>query len=750
LGQWLALLVIVFFVIPLCVVTLWGYLQSRRYLTDAAFRNVRNVAALEAAETLEFVRGAENLVPSLIAGNEHLFETIRSLEESAVGPDRSLHERTLRAHMQRKVQESPSALEFSVLGNSGRLLASSSSVRPVGEDLSQTGCFTQGSTRASIVGFEYEPGGGSGGGHEHSDHDEASPGHEPRLVIGAPIRDSEGRFLGVFCARFTFDIHRRLLLARNERTSRATLFLLDDQNRVVCGSFEDSNGAPYGDRFQDLDSSVLSRGEPWQGRLETTSGGGGDGHDDHDHGHDVIVAYAPIPSLSWGVVVEVPVHEALASIDRLKWQAVAASAALVLVLAVAVFATWRKVVQPVRALSMTSDQMTSGVSGETVEPSGPREIAELGSAFNRMSLALRESHHTLEDRIDERTLELRESQEFTELLLNSIEQRVTVVDREFSILKANAAAERMFGDRVRDAKCHELFEGRSTPCEGCPAARTFETGRPARDERSQSTGNGQEAVLVDTYPVKSPNGDVESVITIGRVVTDEKRLQMQMVHQEKMAAFGLLAAGVAHEIGNPLASIESQLRLAADDPERAEQTLGVVRKDVARIGRLLRELVDFSRRRRDTEMLMSVNQAIEDVVRLLEHDPRARKIEIECELADGLPGVRAKEDHVVQVLMNLGLNALDSMPSGGSLKFVSALEDEEIVVRVRDSGAGIPVDARARVFEPFFTTKELGRGTGLGLFVSRGIVEGMGGRLELEDTGDDGTMFAVRLEGERA
>ena len=746
LGQWLAGLVIAFFVIPLCVTTVWGYVQSRRYLTDAAFRNIRNVAALEAAETLEFVRNAQNLVPSLIAGNEHLFETLRALGEAQPQPDRSWHERRLRAHLQTKVREVQSADEFSVVGVDGRLIASSDSDKPAGADHSAERCFTEGAAQSAVVGFEYD-GAVAAGSHGHGP---AATDAEPRLIIGTPIRDSDDRFLGVFCARFAFDIHRRLLLARHERTSSATLLLLDDQNRIVCGSFEDTHGAPFGERFTDLDAAVLAKREPWEGRFETGSGGGRGEHADHEHGHEVMVAFAPVPVLNWGVVVEVPVHEALQSINRLKWQAVVAAIALVIVLGVAVFATWRKVVKPVRALSFASDRMATGAAGDTVAPSGPREIAELGSAFNRMSLALQDSQQNLEDRIVERTRELEKSRAFVELLLNSIDQRVTVVDRELSILKANAAAERMLDSALVGRKCYELFEGRSSPCDGCPAVATFATGAPSADERSQRTSAGQEAFLVETYPVKGAAGDVESVIAIGRVVTDEKRLQMQMVHQEKMAAFGLLAAGVAHEIGNPLASIESQLRLAEGDPARAEPTLAVVRKEVGRIGRLLRELVDFSRRRRDAVMLTSVNRAVEDVARLLEHDPRARKVELALALADTLPGVRGKEDQLMQVLMNLGLNALDAMPGGGRLVFETCSAGGEVLVRVRDTGAGIDAGARARVFEPFFTTKGPERGTGLGLFVSRGIVEGMGGRLELSERGAEGTEFVVHLRAEQA
>jgi C4-dicarboxylate-specific signal transduction histidine kinase len=448
--------------------------------------------------------------------------------------------------------------------------------------------------------------------------------------------------------------------------------------------------------------------------------------------------------------VEVPVAHALADLEHLKWQALGASAALASILALAVFLSWRTLVRPLQALSRASDRMASGAPGQTVPPGGPRELVELAAAFNRMSLALRNSQETLESRITERTRELRESQEFSELLLDSIDQRVVVLDTDCKIIKANSAAIRMHGPHIIGGTCCEAFEGLSSPSRTCPARRTLETGRPASDERSQRTVHGQEVFYVETYPVLGADGRVESVVEIGRVVTAEKKLQMQMVYQEKMAAFGQLAAGIAHEIGNPLASIQSQLQLALDNPSRVDETLEVVRKQVERIDGMLRDLVGFTRRKRNEVVLVSANQVVDDVTRLLEHDPRARTIRIVRQLAENLPGIRTTEDHLVQVLLNLGLNALDAMAETGTVEFQTGTEDGWVTIRVKDAGSGISEEARAHLFEPFFTTKAPGRGTGLGLFVSRATIEAMGGRLELERTGPQGTTFAVHLKADSA
>jgi C4-dicarboxylate-specific signal transduction histidine kinase len=728
-GQWLAVAAIAVLGV-LAASNLWGYLRSREYLTDAAFRNIRNVAALEASETREFTRNAENLVPSIIAGNEHLFSVLRSWVAAEDAATQDAASRELRAHLAAKAAEGSAVEEFSVISPMGILVASSGLAQMPGADLSTTSCFRIGSTSPGIVGLEWPE--------DHAPEQEESDSHHdsyPLLLVASRIVDGEGMFLGVFCASFEFDIHRSMLVAHRERTRQAALYLLDDEGKVICGSFDDTHGVSYGETLTELEGRPTRRSPAWEGRYRDASG------------QEIMVAYAPVPTLDWAVVVEVPVIQALADLERLKWQALAGSGLLAALLALGVSLSWRMVVRPLQALSHASDSMASGAPGETVSPEGPREILELATAFNRMSLGLQDSQEMLESRIAERTQELRESQEFAELLLDSIDQRVVVIGTDYRIIKANTAALRMHGPALIGSKCHEVFEGSPEPLEDYPARRTFETGRPASAERSQQTLGGSEAVHIETYPVLGSAGQIQSVIEIGRVVTAEKQLQMQMVYQEKMAAFGQLAAGVTHEIGNPLAAIESQLQLAQKDPSRVQETLAIVHKQVARIGGLLRELTGFARRRQDDVMLASVNQIIEDVTRLLSHDPRARNVSIASRLADKLPGIRTKEDQLMQVLLNLGLNALDAMPDGGELVFESSAEDGEILLRVRDKGRGVCSNDLPHLFEPFFTTKEPGKGTGLGLFVSKGIVTGMGGELELEETSPNGSSFAIRLPG---
>jgi C4-dicarboxylate-specific signal transduction histidine kinase len=712
LGQWLFLLIALFLVTPLCLANLWGYFQSRRYLTAATVQNVRNVAALEASRVTLYAHNIEDRFVSALPAEHYLADLVRTLDGTQADARQRVRD-ALQA-MQVKMSGLMPVEEMQIISPAGTLLVSTLEPDTAGASEITPACLQTSADGPVIAGFSHQ-------------------GQDPSLLLASTVKGDQGERVGILCARFHFDIHQQLVQVGRKRTNLATLYLLNEQGEIVSASVEDSQHALFGQQFRSRGRTLPALDRSWEGRYMV------------DSKTETLAAYAPIGPLGGGVVVEIPVAQALADLHRLEWWDAVFAVALVLVVMVASVWSWRTVVYPLQSLSRSAERMAAGAAGETVTPGGSRETAELAGAFNRMSLALQESQHSLEQRISERTRELGESREFAELLLNSIDHRVIVVDRAYRIVRANAAAVRMYGTEIVNKPCYQVFEGLTEPRGDCAAARTFATGHTAKEERTQQTRNGREVVQLETYPILGRDGKVELVIEIGRIVTAEKQLQMQMMHQEKMATFGLLAAGVAHDIGNPLAAIESQLQLARQQPHRQEETLVIVSKEVARISRMLRELVDFSRRRRDALILVSANQVIEDVTRLLSHHPRARTVTITHRLAPNLPGVRTTEDHLFQVLFNLGLNGLDAMPGGGTLEFETCVRSGWVIVRVRDAGCGIPADLHEHLFEPFFTTKAPERGTGLGLFVSKSIVESMGGELKLEHTDNRGSIFAVFL-----
>src|SRR5262245_51590892 len=228
--------------------------------------------------------------------------------------------------------------------------------------------------------------------------------------------------------------------------------------------------------------------------------------------------------------------------------------------------------------------------------------------------------------------------------------------------------------------------------------------------------------------------------------TELQQSQALIVQQEKQAAFGLLAAGIAHEVGNPLAAISSLVQMLNRRPndDYTRERLHMVDDQLRRIQGTLRELVDFSRPAATQKTMCDVHELIDAALSIAKYYKRTKGKKIVTAYAERLPALRVVRDQVVQVFLNLILNAMDATEEGGSIQISTTLVDGWIRASIQDDGHGISLDNQRRVFQPYFTTKETG--TGLVLFVCRHILEQAGdGRIELTGSSPAGTTFTVAL-----
>ncbi|HEY0983187.1 sensor histidine kinase [Schlesneria sp.] len=221
--------------------------------------------------------------------------------------------------------------------------------------------------------------------------------------------------------------------------------------------------------------------------------------------------------------------------------------------------------------------------------------------------------------------------------------------------------------------------------------------------------------------------------------------QAMLVQQEKQAAFGLLAAGIAHEVGNPLAAISSLVQLLnrRNIGGETREKLSLVDDQLRRIQRTLRELVDFSRPAVNEQTRCDVHAMIDAALNIAKYYKRKKGKQIITRYAQGVPLIMVVRDQLVQVFLNLILNAMDATEEGGTILIVTSRQDSWLKLDFCDDGHGVPESLRGRMFSPYFTTKVTG--TGLGLFVSKNIVEQNGGRIELTQTSSEGTVFSVFL-----
>jgi PAS domain S-box-containing protein len=252
-------------------------------------------------------------------------------------------------------------------------------------------------------------------------------------------------------------------------------------------------------------------------------------------------------------------------------------------------------------------------------------------------------------------------------------------------------------------------------------------------------------------------GEVEDKKTgyfgIHRDLSEKRTLEKQLIHTQKMESIGTLAAGIAHEVGNPLASISALVQVVRRDSEDTfiREKLGLVKSQVTRISKIIRDLVDFSRPSNYELQITDINRSIEEAVAITRVGTKVKDIDFNLELSDDVPSLPLIPDQIHQVFLNILINAVDALtetkkrgiPKKVDVK--SAVENELVVLTFSDTGSGINEENLTKVFEPFFTTKEQGKGTGLGLWISYGIVKSFQGDLKVESTQKKGTTFTLTL-----
>ena len=260
-------------------------------------------------------------------------------------------------------------------------------------------------------------------------------------------------------------------------------------------------------------------------------------------------------------------------------------------------------------------------------------------------------------------------------------------------------------------------------------------------------------------PIVGAKGKIVGYFGIHRDISDQRNLEQQLIHAQKMESIGMLAAGLAHEVGNPLASISSlvQILQRTSEDEFIQDKLELIKSQITRISRIIRDLVDFSRKSNYEMQLTDINKVIRDAIEIIRVSKKAKDISIEATLDPNVPLLMLVPDQIEQVFINLFLNGVDALcdqsiqqmerygKTKKTITIQSYVEDSALYVLVEDNGKGIQPDDIPKIFEPFFTTKNVGEGTGLGLWVSYGIVKSFRGEIRVKSTEGYGTTFTVKL-----
>jgi two-component system NtrC family sensor kinase len=355
-----------------------------------------------------------------------------------------------------------------------------------------------------------------------------------------------------------------------------------------------------------------------------------------------------------------------------------------------------------------------------------------------------------------------EHRKFTEAVLDALPVSIYVIDRDYRIVSWNRHREIGQQGIPRDAAIgRNVFSVLARYPEGRVRQefeRAFETGAIERIEQQTTAEDGStKHWLVSKVPMRDPETkQISHVITVGEDVTLRVEAMHAVGRAEKLAAVGRLAAGVVHEINNPLATISAcaeSLEQRVDDGdfenspgvEDLSEYLGLIKSEAFRCKTITTGLLDFSRIRTGERVSIDVAEILRSAANLISHQKRGNEIAFVVEAADDLPRVNADSGQLQQAVIALATNAIDAMPGGGKLTFRAIANQTAVAIEIEDTGIGIPAEDMPKIFEPFFTTKEVGKGTGLGLAVCYGIITDHGGRLSVRSNVGKGTCFTILL-----
>jgi len=395
----------------------------------------------------------------------------------------------------------------------------------------------------------------------------------------------------------------------------------------------------------------------------------------------------------------------------------------------------------------------------------------LGAVAQQLSLAIRntELYRRTKDtsinlavEVSQRTREAEEQKRFTEKIIDSLPVSLYVVDRDMRIVAWNRNREvgglginreQVLGRNVFHVLARQPRRRLEDEFTG-----VFRTGEMVHMEQESWFEGQKKTWKISKIPMRIDNAEVTHVITVGEDITEQKKMNEAVIHSEKLASIGRLAAGVVHEINNPLATIAAcseALTTRVEDIEDAAvhqdfgEYLQIIRDEAFRCKTITNSLLEFSHQRQAEKLAGDINQIIEQTLQLIKHHPKLGKMRVIKELDNSLGTVFVNEGQMKQVFIALMSNAFDAMEDDGSLTVRTHWNESEsermVCVELRDTGCGIPAQHLPKIFDPFFTTKPLGRGTGLGLSVCYGIVSEHGGRIEVDSTEGAGTTFRLLI-----
>jgi len=366
----------------------------------------------------------------------------------------------------------------------------------------------------------------------------------------------------------------------------------------------------------------------------------------------------------------------------------------------------------------------------------------------------KEQRQTVYNDVTERKqieIKLEEAARVWRTTFDSITDLISIHDKNNRIIRVNKTVAdllKTIPQELIGKSCREVMRGDQECPANCPHLLALKTGKPSSIEifNSRLGLHLQESAS----PLFDEKGEITGTVLVARDVTQEKRMEEQLVMTDRLASIGELSSGIAHELNNPLTSVIgfSQLLMEGDVPDSIKEDLGIVHSEAQRAAAIVKNLLTFARKHAPVKELSNVNAVVEDVLRLRSYEQKVNNIEVENRLSPNLPEIMIDHFQMQQVFLNIMVNAEFAMQEAhhkGKLVVTTEKLDGIIRISFADDGPGISKENLKHIFDPFFTTKEVGKGTGLGLSICHGIVTEHGGQIYATSEKGQGATFIVEL-----
>lgn len=484
----------------------------------------------------------------------------------------------------------------------------------------------------------------------------------------------------------------------------------------------------------------LIKSESFKSIAEDMAGGnaGQAPYYDDRYKNNRLITYAPIDRLKWVIGFDVNIEEYDINVQSYMNRYFFVPIAIATLVLVIGYYLLKKMSKPIETLSAGAEKMASGEFIQFDRISATEDIDTIANSLNILSSTVKEYMNNL----------IKANRKL-EAVFNSISGILYIVDKNYNIIIMNNYGKQIskkIGKEPIGSSCHLLFKGAKSPCSNCPITETLKTSKESFKEMQFN----QDIYHVWTFPILNDNGNVDEVVVYSMKVTEKAIIEKEFYQREKLAAVGQMAAGVTHELKNPLSVIKGCNyllkntidfdKLDNETKMELEEIIEDIDNSIDRAQNIIANLLEFSRKASIEKERVDLKALIQQILILNKKYIVEGDIELLLEFKDESLNTYANLDSMKHIFINIIENAIQSMPNGGVLKVTGkVLDDENVEVEIEDTGYGIDDKILDKIFKPFFTTKYEENGTGLGLWIVKNELKKNNGHIEISSILGKGT-----------